>query len=441
MTAPRPGIPYIDLLQGGSLNKQQISVRDTDVLIVGAGLAGLSAAHRLRAGGLRVDIAEASDRIGGRAFGWFWPEAGRMIDLGGTWILPDFREIRGLIHEFGLDLFDSPDVAESLIHFRDGSSSMRTPDEGGVRQLEKALQTLRGLEGAAAGNAAERLEQAALSPWVQDWMVATQRYLAGAPLADIDAGHLMLDLTELADPEHYKSQIGGTTAALTAALFGSSRASVHLDAAATRIERSAAGFATTTSAGTFTSKAVILAVPLNTMGAIDFDHGVLGGVSAHVPDGHRGASRKDWFVLDGVTEHFRVFASVGLFGYFRTERRLGDGGMLAVGLAPAAEGAPTVEDFEKQIREYIPSATIRAHTSFDWKAHPWARGTWIAPPPGFYGALSSMPSGIDGLYAVGGDLSAEFPGTLEGAVATGRRAAESVLKTINSEQTGETQSS
>lgn len=441
MTAPRPEFPGQTFLQGGSLSTQQTSVRDTDVLIVGAGLAGLSAAHRLRAGGLRVDIAEASDRIGGRAFGWFWPEAGRMIDLGGTWILPGFREIRALIHEFGLELFDSPDAAASLVHFRDGISSMRTPDEDGVRQLDEALKTVRDLQGATAESAAEVLEQADLNPWIQDWMTSTQRYLAGAPLADIDAGHLLLDLDELADPEHYKAQLRGTTAALAAALFGSSPATLHLDAAATRIERTVAGFATTTSAGAFTSKAVILAVPLNTMAAIDFDHGVLGDVSAHVPAGHPGASRKDWFVLDGVAEHCRVFASEGLFGYFRTERRLGDGGMLAVGLAPAAEGAPTVEEFEKQIREYIPSATIRSHTSYDWEADPWARGTWIAPPPGFYGALSGMPSGTDGFYAVGGDLSAEFPGTLEGAVATGRRAAESVLNTIHSEQTGETQSS
>lgn len=421
------------------MNTQQISARDTDVLIVGAGLAGLSAAHRLRAGGLRVDIVEASDRIGGRAFGWFWPEAGRMIELGGTWILPGFREIRALIQEFGLELFDSPDAPASLVHFRDGIAPMTTPDEDGVRRLEMALQILRELQETAAGTAAEALGQAGLDPWIQDWMAATQRYLAGAPLADIDAGHLLLELGELADPEHYKAQLRGTTAALAAALFGASGAVLHLDAAATRISRGPAGFTTTTSAGTFTSKAVILAVPLNTMAAIDFDHGVLGGVSAYVRGGHPGASRKDWFVLDGVTEHCRVFASEGLFGYFRTERRLADGGMLAVGLAPAAEGVPAAGDFERQIREYIPAATIRSHTSHDWRADPWARGTWVAPPVGFYGALSSMPSAADGLWAAGGDLSAEFPGTLEGAVATGRRAAESVLHTIHTELTGGTQ--
>lgn len=418
------------------MNTQQIPVRDTDVLIVGAGLAGLAAAHRLRSGGLRVDIAEASDRIGGRAFGWFWPEAGRMIELGGTWILPGFREVRALVEEFGLELFDSPDTAASLVHFRDGVAPMATPGEDGVRGLEMALQTLRELPGTTAGTAADALGRAGLDPWVHDWMTATQRYLAGAPLTDIDARHLLLDLDELADPEHYKAQLHGTTAALAAALFGASGAALHLDAAVTTVERTATGFITTSGVGAFTSIAVILAVPLNTMATIDFDHTVLGGVSPFVRDGHPGASRKDWFVLDGVVEHCRVFASEGLFGYFRTERRLKDGGMLAVGLAPAAEGKPTVDDFEEQIREYIPSATVRAHTSHDWEADAWARGTWIAPPAGFYDALAGMPADSAGLHVAGGDLSADFPGTLEGAVATGRRAAESLLHTIHYQKTG-----
>ena len=38
----------------------------SDVIVIGAGLAGLAAAHALQAGGARVRVLEASDRIGGR---------------------------------------------------------------------------------------------------------------------------------------------------------------------------------------------------------------------------------------------------------------------------------------------------------------------------------------------------------------------------------------
>lgn len=41
---------------------------DTDVVVVGAGVAGLAATNMLRAAGKRVELLEAGPRIGGRAF-------------------------------------------------------------------------------------------------------------------------------------------------------------------------------------------------------------------------------------------------------------------------------------------------------------------------------------------------------------------------------------
>ena len=45
-----------------------MSADDTDVLVVGAGVAGIAAARTLRARGVSCLVLEATDRIGGRAY-------------------------------------------------------------------------------------------------------------------------------------------------------------------------------------------------------------------------------------------------------------------------------------------------------------------------------------------------------------------------------------
>ncbi len=55
-----------------------------DVVVIGAGLSGLTAASRLRAGGASVRVLEARERVGGRTL--TVPFAGVSVDLGGQWV-------------------------------------------------------------------------------------------------------------------------------------------------------------------------------------------------------------------------------------------------------------------------------------------------------------------------------------------------------------------
>jgi monoamine oxidase len=89
-----------------------------DVVVVGAGLAGLVAARDLVAGGADVVVLEARDRVGGRTL--TLPAAdGTPIDHGGQWIGPTQDRIAALAQSLGVTTFATWDRGLHT-EFRDG---------------------------------------------------------------------------------------------------------------------------------------------------------------------------------------------------------------------------------------------------------------------------------------------------------------------------------
>ena len=75
-----------------------------DVLIVGAGYAGLTAARELTRAGKTVLVLEARNRVGGRV----WTERfadGAYVDWGGAWVGPTQDRLLALAGEYGVETF------------------------------------------------------------------------------------------------------------------------------------------------------------------------------------------------------------------------------------------------------------------------------------------------------------------------------------------------
>lgn len=88
-----------------------------DVVVIGAGAAGLTAANTLRAAGLSVAVLEARDRVGGRL--WTDQIDGAMFEIGGQWVSPDQDALIETVAELGLETFS---------RYREGDSVYIGPD-------------------------------------------------------------------------------------------------------------------------------------------------------------------------------------------------------------------------------------------------------------------------------------------------------------------------
>ena len=137
----------------------------TDVVVVGAGLAGLAAARRLVDAGAEVVVLEARGRVGGRTL--TLPAAdGTPIDHGGQWIGPTQDRIAALAERLGVTTYPSYERGLNT-EFRDGQAHRfdgQLPDDDPVSAVAMG-QAIRELDAMAAGVPLE-------APWTAEEALA-----------------------------------------------------------------------------------------------------------------------------------------------------------------------------------------------------------------------------------------------------------------------------
>ena len=121
---------------------------ERDVVVIGAGATGLTAATRLRDAGRSVVVLEARDRVGGRLL---TDEIdGQMYEVGGQWVSPDQTALIDTLERLGLDTYERYREGESVYVGADGEAKRFTGDifpasartEGEIERLIALLDEL-----------------------------------------------------------------------------------------------------------------------------------------------------------------------------------------------------------------------------------------------------------------------------------------------------------
>lgn len=119
-----------------------------DVVVIGAGVSGLTAAYDLRRAGLSVTVLEARDRVGGRL--WSEHVDGAMLELGGQWVSPDQSALIKTLAELDLDTYERYREGDSVYIGQDGVNRRFTGDifpasPETQREIERLIELVDGL--------------------------------------------------------------------------------------------------------------------------------------------------------------------------------------------------------------------------------------------------------------------------------------------------------
>jgi monoamine oxidase len=92
-------------------------VREADVVVVGAGLAGLAAARAVGAAGASAVVLEARDRVGGRTLNHEIGD-GKVVEVGGQWVGPTQDRLYALARELGIETFPTFNAGQNVLEWQ-----------------------------------------------------------------------------------------------------------------------------------------------------------------------------------------------------------------------------------------------------------------------------------------------------------------------------------
>ena len=461
------------------------------VAVVGAGLAGLTAAYRLANAGLRVRVYEARDRVGGRCWTARHFADGQHAEHGGEFIDTRHVHLQQIVRELGLELEDlwagwyggsSPNFFDDAILRRPVLSAALDEVAARARREARRIGVIRpghapsdrAMSHGTATPAAVALDRLTMADWLEaefpgidtqvgGWLNAVMQSWYGLGMEELSA-LLWIDFFVIPYPggdERY--HVLGGNDLVPRRLANRLGDAVRLERPLEALVRRANGSYDLRFGGRpdpVRADLVVLALPFTVLRDVDLSRsGFRDGTLAAIRRLGMGANAK---VLLQYTSRFQDMTTVTdapwsgsmlrddpAFGTWESStNQRGDSGLLTVyaggetgttlWASPAPHGAvgqPLLDDTLGQIDEVIPGSQSRFNGNawVDWwHDDPWVRGSYAAFLPGQMTKFWHNVGPHDGhVHFAGEHTSTYSQGFLNGGVESGNRAAIEILRRLD----------